>query len=214
MTRLVNCFGEPLDNSIHPRIDAIGGHVKKGILASVFVTVFAVAGVSTADAQTSCSVSNSAGGALQCNGVFWGTSVGALEDGTALLKVQAKDLTGNGVNGGAQTVFVSVCDVGTANDKFGISIFRTASPKDIERCVTPTGSNGSCTENPLPKSATATSDNLFVVLDALSEDVAGSAGSPNARFRISSSGWESLKVSLVAAEDGIGIAFSGSGVCQ
>jgi hypothetical protein len=187
--------------------------MKKLCLVVALCAFATLVGPSTAGAQ-SCSLSNSTGAVLNCNGAFWGTSLAALDDGTALLKVVARDLTGNGVNPGAQNVTVSVCDATTPNDQFGISVFRLGNPKDIQRCVTPDGSNASCFEAPVAKGALATTDTLYVVIDVLHEDVVGSSGLPNARFRISSSGWESLKVTTVDVEDSIFVAFTGLGVCQ
>jgi hypothetical protein len=195
-------------------MNAIGGHVKKQYLVSALCTMFALAGLTPASAQTSCTVSNTTGAALQCNGIFYVTGASALADATALLKVVAKDQGGNGVNPGAQNVSVAVCDNASASDKFGISIFRVGSPKDIQRCVTTSGSNASCTETPTPKAANSTSDTLYVVLDVVEEETVGTAATPNAKFRISSTGWEKLQVSSVDTEDSVVLAFSGTGSCS
>jgi hypothetical protein len=113
-------------------------------LVAFFVIILLV-GAPPAAAQSKCTSQPGGGLMPTCNGAFWVTSAAELADATALLKVVANDISP--INSAAQTINASVCDAQTADDRFGLSIFRLAAPKDIERCVTPASSSAPCTQS-------------------------------------------------------------------
>lgn len=174
----------------------------------VFVIVLTVLSLGTADGQT-CTSS----GVVPpvCNGAIWVTNASTLSDAAVLFKVIAKDLSP--INPSGQSVHVRICDAQNPSDQFGVSVFRIANPKWLERCITPVG--GSCTEYATPKPATSKSDTSFFIIDFVEEESVGTnLNFPNVRFQVTAPGWETLKVMRVASENndpGIFAGFGGPG---
>ena len=122
---------------------------------------------------------------LQCNGT--------INNGTALLKVTAKDA--DPVNSGPQNVTGQVCDAGTLDDRFTLAVFRLSSPKDVSRCITDPGSEIPCGRFPAPKGNNAKSDTFYFLIDT--HTVGTTIEQPGAGIEFQATGWDTLKVEVV-----------------
>jgi hypothetical protein len=108
---------------------------------------------------------------------------------SSLLKIVVKDIAPN--NPAAQHVKVRVCDTGVLDDRFRLTVIRTATPKDILACHTFTGDSIGCSVV-AAKAPSSASDTVFAII----QEVIGGAGDDvdGAFVQISAPGWETLKV--------------------
>jgi hypothetical protein len=107
---------------------------------------------------------------------------------SSLLKIKVNDIAPN--DPAAQHVKVRVCDPGTLDDRFRLTVIRSAAPKDVQACHTFAGDSIGCSVV-AAKAPTATSDTLFVII----QEVVGAGDDVDGAFvQISAPGWETLKV--------------------
>jgi len=123
-----------------------------------------------------------------------------------LMKVTLKDLAPT--NPGPQSLSVQACDsTAPFPESAMVEILRTASPKDIVRCHTLSGSPLGCTTTISSKPASTTSDSVLVTLSG------GFGGALSGFFEIRGPGWEQMKVQVLAATGGASVTFGGAANC-